>query len=282
MGTPPLAATQEGPTQVRWEYIEHFFVPAGVVCGVSLLVAFLVLHPRLSDLLFTTLYAKTFAILGYQLLLTYLSCILVVNYARRLHSMNSPTVASAARGESVDLKLVPVTRGLILGLFVLQAVLFLLVLFVGIDHPRIGVPLIGLWSMGTGSLLGLVLLAHDERAGSAALAITTLLTVGCGVVGIFSKISFAPLGRILFIGLLLLLLAQVIRLFTRMNTDSRVVALFGSLVFVGYLLFDFQRLSHLDKAGENSWSSALSLALDIYLDVINLFLYILDLLSKAK
>lgn len=205
---------------------------------------------------------------------------LVVNYARRLYALNSPAVL-ASRGKAGDLKLALATPGLITALLILDLILFFALIFVGIAEPRVGIPIFGLWSIVTGVQLGLALLTVSENLGSAALAITALLTVGCGVIGIFSKFSFAPLGRVLFFALLLLLLVHMVRAFRRIDTGRRVAALCGSLIFVGYLLFDFQRLSQLEKAGANSWSAAMSLALDIYLDIINLFLHLLELLDKS-
>ena len=59
------------------------------------------------------------------------------------------------------------------------------------------------------------------------------------------------------------------------------MAFFGVVIFTGYLLFDFNRLAQL-KAQEtsNTWPVAMNLAISIYLDIINLFLDLLDLLSN--
>jgi len=264
-----------------WEHREAILVPAALLATLVLLVTFLVIHPSTSNAVFESLFAKTFAILGYQLLLTYLSSMVVVNYAKHLHAVGSDAVVAHPR-KTGDLKLVHAIPGIVYGLLIVDVILFIALLVIGVSAPRIGIAIFGLWSMVTGFQLGLSILTVHENLGSAALAITALLTVGCGVIGISSKFNFAPLGRVLFFLLLLLLLVNIVRAFRRIDSGTRVTAAFGSFVFVGYLLFDFNRLSHLQKAGANSWSTAMSLALDVYLDIINLFLQLLELLGESK
>jgi FtsH-binding integral membrane protein len=58
---------------------------------------------------------------------------------------------------------------------------------------------------------------------------------------------------------------------------SWVYALLGALVFCGYILFDTSRIVH--KFGYDDYIIA---AIDLYLDIINLFLFILDLLGRSK
>ena len=59
------------------------------------------------------------------------------------------------------------------------------------------------------------------------------------------------------------------------------MAFFGVVVFTGYLLYDFNRLEKLNEnVGANTWPVAMDLSINIYLDIINLFLDLLDLLSS--
>ena len=79
----------------------------------------------------------------------------------------------------------------------------------------------------------------------------------------YSGIDFSFLGKFLFFG-----------------SGLTLVLLIGILIFIGYLLYDF---NNLDKAKNiaklNNWNTALDFSVNIYLDIINLFLQILDLLS---
>lgn len=57
----------------------------------------------------------------------------------------------------------------------------------------------------------------------------------------------------------------------------------GVLVFTGYLLFDFNRLAKAKAVAlANNWETALSFAINIYLDVINLFIYLVQFMSSSN
>jgi len=58
------------------------------------------------------------------------------------------------------------------------------------------------------------------------------------------------------------------------------MAFVGCIIFTGYLLFDFNHLAEAVKyKGYNTWPVAMDFTINIYLDVINLFIKLLDLLS---
>ena len=57
----------------------------------------------------------------------------------------------------------------------------------------------------------------------------------------------------------------------------------GVLIFTGYLLFDFNRLAKLkEAAAANNWETALNFAINIYLDIINLFISLMNLMSSSN
>lgn len=96
----------------------------------------------------------------------------------------------------------------------------------------------------------------------------------------FSDIDFSFMGMFLFIGLLILIVMWLLNIFVfKSKMFSLVKAYFGVLIFTGYLIYDFNTLEKM--AGDESWSTAINLALNLYLDIINLFLYILEILSEG-
>jgi len=58
-----------------------------------------------------------------------------------------------------------------------------------------------------------------------------------------------------------------------------VKAYFWVIIFTWYLIYDFNTLEKM--AWDESWVTAISLAVNLYLDIINLFLYLLEILSEA-
>ena len=60
--------------------------------------------------------------------------------------------------------------------------------------------------------------------------------------------------------------------------------LFMTIVLIGcfYLIFDFNMLEKRIANGDESWGTAVQIAVNIYLDIINLFLYILRALAESN
>ena len=63
--------------------------------------------------------------------------------------------------------------------------------------------------------------------------------------------------------------------------QARKPAIFGTLIFIGFLLYDFNRLATLNEAPDaNNWKVAMDLSIQIYIDFINLILDILEIILE--
>lgn len=105
--------------------------------------------------------------------------------------------------------------------------------------------------------------------------------------GHFTKRNLAGLGPILFSGLIFLVIFGLVSLFIpALTAFDTIICLIGIAVFLGYTAYDTQRIrayyhyfaSYPDMMAKASIFSALQL----YLDFINLFLYLLRLLGKSR
>ena len=227
-----------------------------------------------------TLYGKTFLILTIQLALTWASTFLFILWLRQRYYARAAwaggnQLLSGELDLELDWQTVAPWFWLLLGV---DVAVFLLLLFVGQHNLAIGLPLFCLWSLLTGIELALALVSVDENLGGKVLALTAMLTFAAFLVGAYAGIDFSFLGSTLFAGLTLVLLGGLYRLlFSISDGWRRLLALFGCAVFVGYLVFDFNRLT---RSPRNDWEKALDLAISLYLDIINLFLHLLDLLHR--
>jgi|SRR3989344_248479 len=96
-----------------------------------------------------------------------------------------------------------------------------------------------------------------------------------------TKFDFSFLGGFLLIALFILVIMGFVNLFFfHSRIFSLIRAYIGVVIFTLYLLFDFNRLEKI--AGDKSWSAAIDIAVNIYLDIINLFLDLLEILSDAS
>ncbi len=234
--------------------------------------------------MFESLFAKTFAILGSQLFITWAATVLVIKKVTELYYAKTPGITGTTNEDGLlDLEIDwSGIRPYNIIVLVLDIILFLLLLFLGKEDLSIGIPLFSIWSILTGILLALTLISVDENLGTKVLAITVTITIASALFGIYSGIDFGFMGGFLFIALLLLLAGNLVRLFIAIpRASQRVMAFFGVLIFTGYLLFDFNRIAKLEEKVEaNTWPAAMDLAISIYLDIINIFLFLLDLLSE--
>ena len=109
-----------------------------------------------------------------------------------------------------------------------------------------------------------------------AFLITLLDTAVMVGISVIKPEWFGKLGGLLLICLSGLIVAEIVLLILRV--DQTITAWIGAAIFSIYIGYDFQRAQLFPKTLDD----AVDCALDIYLDVINLFLKILRILGKAK
>ena len=143
----------------------------------------------------------------------------------------------------------------------------------------IGMTIFTLCSASFGPLLAIIMLEMDENDGFTALKIVFFVTLLTGFIGYGDFYSFsqndifgATLCLSLF-GLIVFHIARFVKDFSR-NT-IRAAAIFGSLLFSLFLLYDFN-LIRMQELGSNDWGTAMRMAFILYLDIINLLLEILE------
>lgn len=231
-----------------------------------------------------TLYGKTFLLLGSQLGVTWLSTVVLLGIFRNLYHTRVGWVTGGINKDgNLDLDLDWETvKPYFWAVLITDFVVFLVLLFYGKSNLLLGIPLFTFWSVLTGIELALCLISVDENLGAKVLALTALITFAAGLIGAKSGVDFSFLGHGLFASLLLLIVYGLVRIiFSIPRWIQRIWAFFGVTVFTGYLLYDFHQLSLLNEhAAANSWSAAMRVSIRVYLDIINLFLKLLDLLHK--
>jgi FtsH-binding integral membrane protein len=95
--------------------------------------------------------------------------------------------------------------------------------------------------------------------------------------------SYIGLGRILFVILTVMVVLSIINIFLRVDMLSMVLSDVGIVVFSAYILVDVNQFKTAYEAGMINDSSDYSIyVLNVYLDIINLLLDILDLVRRIK
>ena len=115
-----------------------------------------------------------------------------------------------------------------------------------------------------------------------AMTATTIAVLATASIVFTSSFDFSVIGGFLFISLLVLIIMGLLNYFVfKSRKFSLIRAYFGVMIFTGYLLYDFDMLKKQMSLGDDSWSTAIKIAVNLYLDIINLFLDILYILAES-
>ena len=106
------------------------------------------------------------------------------------------------------------------------------------------------------------------------------------IYGATTKRDLTSMGSLLFMALIGLILASVVNIFWHSSGLYWVVTYAGILIFVGLTAYDAQKIKRMHAAGmegtEEDRKAAVLGALALYLDFVNLFLYLLRLFGRKK
>ena len=106
-----------------------------------------------------------------------------------------------------------------------------------------------------------------------AMTLTFIVFIGMSLLSIFVKnVSF--LGQFLFVGLISLIVVSIFNLFFQSTLLQSVLSGVGAILFSLFILYDTK------NASENTNISPVVPVLQLYLDIVNLFLSILDLIKR--
>lgn len=142
------------------------------------------------------------------------------------------------------------------------------------------------YSVVSGVTLTPILVVYDAGSAIFAFAAAAVLFIAFAIYGIVTKRDLLKLGPILAIGLVVLLLFTLLGLIFRMSGLSIIISIIGIIIFIGLTAYDAQKIKASYAAYENDPAMlkkvSVNLALQLYLDFINLFIYILRLMGKAR
>ena len=145
------------------------------------------------------------------------------------------------------------------------------------------------YSLLNGFTLSIVFYSYGLGTVSVAFGLCSLMFFCSAMIGMTTKKDLTVLGRVLMMGVIGLLLIGIVNIiipsaFNRMN---RFIALLGIAIFCGLTAYDMQKIKYFhqsayayDETYRNKY--AIIAALNLYLDFINIFLYLLKLLKNRR
>jgi len=117
----------------------------------------------------------------------------------------------------------------------------------------------------------------DPQALWQAGGATALFIAGFGAAGYATRRDLSALARVLFWALVALIVFGIVLIFVNIPGGALVYSVLGLVIFAGFTMFDFQRLRT-----STDVNSAPFLAASIFLDILNVFLFFLQIFSGGQ
>lgn len=143
-----------------------------------------------------------------------------------------------------------------------------------------------LYSVINGAMLSSIFVIYTMSSIASVFFITAGTFGVMALIGYTTKTDLTSMGKILFMALIGIIIATVVNIFLKSSGLQMIVSYLGVLIFVGLTAYDSQKIKHMlqmaPDASEASQKLALLGALTLYLDFVNLFIYLLRIFGRRE
>lgn len=181
------------------------------------------------------------------------------------------------------------TSGMYWGLLIAEVVL---VIFLSARIHKMSFATAGLmfaaYAILNGVTMSFIMLVYTAESIAQAFFVTAGTFGGMSLVGYFTKKDLSVMGRTLMMALIGLIIATAVNIFWQNSMMASILNYAGVIIFAGLTAYDTQKIKVMfqqnQHSGINDQTNKMALmgSLELYLDFINLFLYILRLFGNRK
>jgi uncharacterized protein len=132
--------------------------------------------------------------------------------------------------------------------------------------------------LGTGPVVAYYASADPQAVWQAGGA-TALFIAGFGAAGYATRRDLAVVARVCFWALVALIVFGIVLIFVNIPGGELAYSVLGLVIFAGFTMFDFQRLR---GTRQQDLATAPFLAASIFLDILNVFLFFLEIFSGGR
>ncbi len=169
------------------------------------------------------------------------------------------------------------------------ALVFALTILIRKISPLVALAMFFVYALVNGLTLGVLVAAYSETGAGPSGVVTAFLGAsaifaGAAVYGGVTKRDLTSLGGLLFMGLIGLIVVSFVQIFLFPGSGAMnfAIGVLGVLIFTGLTAWDVQRMKNGQIAGLNKESASVMGALALYLDFINLFLFLLRIFGGSR
>uniref|UniRef100_A0A0A9YAB7 Protein lifeguard 1 n=3 Tax=Lygus hesperus TaxID=30085 RepID=A0A0A9YAB7_LYGHE len=141
---------------------------------------------------------------------------------------------------------------------------------------------LGLFTLAESFLLGCATINFRSNEVLLAVGICAVVTLGLTIFAFQTKIDFTMMGGVLFAATLILMVFGIVLMFWKGQIATLIYASFGALLFSIYIIYDTQIMMGGSHKYSISPEEYIFAALNLYLDIVNLFLYILTIIGATR
>ena len=180
------------------------------------------------------------------------------------------------------LNLVMGGRFVIWGIMIAEIALVLFASTAAAKNSPMALPLFIAYSALTGFTISIVLWAYTGETVLLSFVTAVGMFAVMAIIGATTKKNLSAMGQALIAALIGVIIASVVNMFLQSSGMSFIISLISVVIFAGLIAYDNQRIRYVfEETGGNvqeGW--AISLALQLYLDFVNLFLNLLRIFGR--
>ena len=143
-----------------------------------------------------------------------------------------------------------------------------------------------LYSVLNGVVLSSIFVVYSGTSIAKVFFITAGTFLAMAVYGYTTKRDLSSVWKLMFMGLIGLIIASIVNLFIKSSGLDLILSYIGVIVFVGLTAWDTQKIKQMlatqEDIDEGAQKIALVGALSLYLDFVNLFLYLLRIFGGSR
>jgi FtsH-binding integral membrane protein len=151
--------------------------------------------------------------------------------------------------------------------------------------PGIALLLFFLYAASVGVLFALIFELYTTQSIFTTFLITSAMFGAVGLWGYVTKRDLSTMGTVLLMALVGLILATIVNIFVASEALYWITTYAGVAIFAGLTAYDMQKIkgyAHAGLDGDAEQRASILGALALYLDFINLFLFLLRIFGRAR
>ncbi len=173
------------------------------------------------------------------------------------------------------------------GLFIVQLLVVMGLTFAINKIPSgVAIGAFFLYAALTGLTFSVLFLVYTGASIASTFFICAAMFAGVSIFGYVTKMDLSKFGTYFFMALIGLIIASVVNIFLNSSTLNWIISYAGVIIFVGLTAYDTQRIKRMSQTtefdSEQGKKAAVMGALTLYLDFINMFLFMLRILGDRK